>query len=237
MTDDSSRPLPVLLACAHGTRDAAGQQVVAELVDEVRRARPDLDVRACFVDVQAPSVGGVVAEVHAQGLTAVVVPLLLSSGYHVHVDIPRALQAAPGSVAAPALGPDEALARLLAERLAAAGAGPQQAVVLAAAGSSDPRAAADVEQVAEHLRGLRPGPVVVGYGASAQPDVPTAVRQARQATGGSVAIASYLLAPGHFHDRLGAAGADLVTQPLGADPELVQLALRRYDATRGQPSG
>ncbi len=204
---------------------------MAELVDGVRRARPDLDVRACFVDVQTPSVGEVLAQVHAQDLTAVVVPLLLSSGYHVHVDIPQALQAAPGSVAAAALGPDESLARLLARRLAASGVDPLQAVVLAAAGSSDPRAAADVEQVAQQLRGLRPGAVLVGYGASAQPDVPTAVRQAREATGGSVAIASYLLAPGHFHDRLGSAGADVVTAPLGADPELVALALRRYDSS------
>jgi len=232
MTDDRSRSLPVLLACAHGTKDPAGQQVVTELVAAVRRARPGLDVRGCFVDVQAPSVADVLAEVHAEGLTAVVVPLLLSSGYHVRVDIPQALAAAPGSVAAPALGPDAALADLMAERLSACGAEPQQAVVLAAAGSSDPRAAEDVVQVARMLRAVWQGPVVVGYGASAQPDVPTAVQQARDLHAGCVAIASYLLAPGHFHDRLQEAGADLVAQPLGADPALAALALRRYDSVR-----
>jgi len=203
--------------------------VVAELVEAVRAARPGLDVRACFVDVQEPSVARVLGEVHAEGRTAVVVPLLLSSGFHVHVDIPAALAGAPGSVTAPPLGPDPALARMLADRLRAAGAGPRHAVVLAAAGSSDPQAAADVEQVARLLRGLWDATVVVGYGASAQPDVPTAVQQARSAQRDGVAIASYLLAPGHFHDKLQAAGADLVANPLGADPELVALALRRYD--------
>lgn len=220
---------PVLLACAHGTRDPAGQAVVAELVDAVRAARPGLDVRACFVDVQEPSLARVLGEVHAEGRTAVVVPLLLSSGFHVHVDIPAALAAAPGSVAAPPLGPDPALAGVLADRLRAACAGADHPVVLAAAGSSDPRAAADVEQVAALLRAARPGPLLVGFGAGAQPDVPTAVRLARELFPGRVAIASYLLAPGHFHDRLQAAGADLVTDPLGADPELAALALRRYD--------
>jgi hypothetical protein len=47
-----------------------------------------------------------------------------------------------------------------------------------------------------------------------------------------VAVASYLLAPGHFHSRLGAAGADLVSAPLGADPGVAALVWRRHDEAR-----
>ena len=43
-------------------------------------------------------------------------------------------------------------------------------------------------------------------------------------------IASYLLAPGFFHDQLAKAGADVVTQPLLPSPTLAEIALDRYDA-------
>ena len=43
-------------------------------------------------------------------------------------------------------------------------------------------------------------------------------------------IASYLLAPGFFHDQLAKAGADLVTEPLLPSPVLAEIALERFDA-------
>jgi sirohydrochlorin ferrochelatase len=57
-----------------------------------------------------------------------------------------------------------------------------------------------------------------------------------------VAIAPYLLAPGHFADRLAVAGADLVAEPLGAAPALVELVLDRassllVDACRSSTYG
>ena len=50
-----------------------------------------------------------------------VVPLLLSVGYHVKVDIARAVKSRPGSAAAAPLGPDPRLAKLLDQRLREAG--------------------------------------------------------------------------------------------------------------------
>jgi hypothetical protein len=49
-------------------------------------------------------------------------------------------------------------------------------------------------------------------------------------------IASYLLAPGFFHDQLAKAGADLVTEPLLPSEVLAEIALDRFDAAvaRGQ---
>ena len=42
-------------------------------------------------------------------------------------------------------------------------------------------------------------------------------------------MASYLLAPGYFHDRVLEAGADVVTAPLAPDDRLVEIVLDRYD--------
>src|SRR5204863_7993278 len=130
-----------------------------------------------------PTVGDVVAGLSATGKPAVVVPLLLSGGYHVHVDIAGAVARASGAVAARPLGPDPRLAEVLFDRLVAAGADPRDpltAVVLAAAGSSDPRAVADVEDTADLLQRSWAGPVTTGYGSAAQPTVPDAVATARR---------------------------------------------------------
>jgi len=234
---------PVLVACSHGTDDPRGRHAIRGLVASVRAARPGLEVREAFVDVQEPRVDAVVRTALDEGRDVVVVPLLLSAGFHVHVDIAAAVAApdaaaAPRAVAAHALGPDPRLIEVLARRLRAAGAGAGDAVVLAAAGSSDPRAARDVEAVVEGLRsGWTAGPVTVGYGAGCAPRVAEAVAAARLAGARRVVVASYLLAPGHFHGRLLAAGADVVTAPLVGDGVLVDVVLDRFDgASRTLPT-
>lgn len=236
---------PVLVGCSHGTNDLAGRAVIRALLDDVRAARPDLDVREAFVDVQQPEVADVVAAVVAPSDggapgAAVVVPLLLSAGFHVSVDVAAAVEdRGPGTGAAAAsgpLGPDPRLVDLLAERLAEAGLRDGDAVVIAAAGSSRPGAARDVAELAAGLRERVPGPVSVGYGAMATPTVPDAVAAARAglAPGGRVVVAAYLLAPGFFYDRVLEAGADVVTGPLAPDPRLTAIVLDRYaDAAAG----
>jgi sirohydrochlorin ferrochelatase len=225
-------PDPVLVGCSHGTDDADGRLAVASVLEDVRRRRPDLDVREAFVDVQQPEVADVVAAAVSPGSggspsTAVVVPLLLSAGFHVHVDIAEAV-ADRRATTSGALGPDPRLVDVLVDRLREAGATAADAVVLAAAGSSDGRAAQAVEEVADLLRERWPdGPVGVGYGSSASPSVPEAVRAAR-AGGRRVVVAAYLLAPGFFHDRLQRAGADVVTAPLAPDPRIADVVLDRY---------
>jgi sirohydrochlorin ferrochelatase len=227
---------PVLVACAHGTRNPTGRRLIAELALAARRLRPGLETTAAFVDVQPPTVADVVASLAADGRPAVVVPLLLSGGYHVHVDIARAVEGATGAVAARPLGPDERLIAVLHDRLLGAGADPSvpsTAVVLAAAGSSDPRAVADVEATAALLQWRWAGPVTTGYGSAAEPAVPDAVAAARSAGAARVVLASYLLAPGHFHDKLAGAGADAVTAPLLPDDRIAAALLDRYDAAIG----
>jgi sirohydrochlorin ferrochelatase len=103
-------------------------------------------------------------------------------------------------------------------------------VVLAAAGSSDLRAVADVEATASLVQRSWAGPVTIGYGSAAQPTVPAAVSDARAAGARRVVVAAYLLAPGHFSDRLAAAGGDAVTAPLLPDDRVAAVLLDRYDA-------
>jgi sirohydrochlorin ferrochelatase len=224
---------PVLVACSHGTDDPLGRGVVAGILDGMRGLRPGLDVRPAFVDVQEPAVGRVVAEVAAEGREAVVVPLLLSAGYHVHVDVAAAVAGRPAA-AAGALGPDVRLVACLVDRLRDAGTGPGDAVVLAAAGSSDLRAMRAVEVMLEGLRQAWPhGPVSVAFGSAASPRVPEAVAGARAGGAARVVVSTYLLAPGWFHDRLADAGADAVTAPLAPDIRVLDVALDRYDAAVG----
>src|SRR3712207_9111535 len=65
------------------------------------------------------------------------------------------------------------------------------------------------------------------YGSAARPAVPDAVAAARSAGAGRVVIASYLLAPGHFHDKLAGAGADQVTAPLLPDGRIAAVLDRK----------
>jgi sirohydrochlorin ferrochelatase len=235
---------PILIACAHGTSSPQGAAEVNALRDGIAALRSGLDVREAYVDVQDPDLQAVVAGLPAEE-SAVVVPLLLSVGYHVKVDIARAVKSRPGTVAAAPLGPDPRLAALLDQRLREAGVTDNDAVILAAAGSSDATAADNVEEIAGQLRVLRPNRIMAAYGASATPSVPDAVAMLREEAaggagagksagavdlGGRVVIASYLLAPGFFHDQLAKAGADLVTAPLLPSPVLAEIALARYDA-------
>jgi sirohydrochlorin ferrochelatase len=245
---------PIMIACAHGTSNAQGAAEVNALRDAIAALRPGLDVREAYVDVQQPDLVDVVAglpEVPGAGgvagpaPSAVVVPLLLSVGYHVKVDIARAVKSRPGTLAAAPLGPDPRLAALLDQRLREAGVTDNDAIVLAAAGSSNPNAALSVEKLAEQLGALRSNRIEPAYGASAKPSVPEAVAMLREEAaggagagesagavdlGGRVVIASYLLAPGYFHDQLAKAGADLVTAPLLPSPVLAEIALERFDA-------
>ena len=230
--EDERVTAPTLVACSHGTRDPAGRRAVAALVAAVRAARPTLDVHEAFVDVQEPAAAEVVRQVCDSGGSAVVVPLLLSTGYHVGVDIADAVRG-QRATAAPALGPDLRVTSVLLQRLREAGLRPDDAVLVAAAGSSDPRATADVAAAVDAVAVEHPGPVSAGFGASASPSVPEAVAAARRDhPGRRVVVAAYLLAPGHFLGRLHEAGADVVSDALLADvpTELVDVVLDRFDA-------
>jgi sirohydrochlorin ferrochelatase len=84
--------MPALVAVAHGSRDPRSPATIAQLMAEVRRQRPDLDVRLSFLDLSAPRLPDALAAVAADGhRRAVVVPLLLGRAFHARVDVPGAV--------------------------------------------------------------------------------------------------------------------------------------------------
>jgi sirohydrochlorin ferrochelatase len=62
----------------------------------------------------------------------------------------------------------------------------------------------------------------------------------RRAGARRVVVATYLLAPGFFADRIAAsaraAGAAAVSAALGAAPEVAELVLRRYEQALARPA-
>ena len=220
---------PALLAISHGTSSPSGQRAVAGLVAAVADARADLPVAGGFVDVQQPDVAAVLSATDAP---AAIVPLLLSAGYHVHVDLRRAIAGAPATVLATALGPDDRLTAVLVQRLVEAGLRPDDRVVLACAGSSDARAVEDCHEMGRRLSHAIGRPVRVGFISAASPRLDDAVDHERS-HGGRVVVSTYLLAPGYFADLAASTTADLTSAPLlRADEqppaELVDLVLDRY---------
>jgi sirohydrochlorin ferrochelatase len=220
---------PVLLAVAHGSRDPSAGDHVGLLASKVQRLARDARVEVAFVQNANPpleaALAGATADVGPDLVT--IVPLLMSSGYHLSSDIAGAAQRAGVTVAGP-LGPDPRLVPALAARLAEAGVPAGSPVVLAAAGSSDPRAALDTARQASMLSGHLGVPVVPAFASGASPAVPDAVRDLAGRTGRPVAVASYLLAPGVFHGRLQRAGAAWVSAPLGGHPAVARLVVARF---------
>lgn len=185
--------------------------VVESLAALVAERRPDLEVRIGYLEHGTPHLREV-AEADC-----VVVPVLLSSGIHVRRDIPAQ---APDSIVAAAIGPDRRIAVALAARLRAAGWRDEQPLVLAAAGSADSLALADVHQAARELGEELGVEVTAAFVSAGEP---------RLAECAPAAVASYLLAPGHFADVVARCGSPIVTPPLGADPAITEIILDRYD--------
>ncbi|NRQ30460.1 sirohydrochlorin chelatase [Nonomuraea sp. NN258] len=213
---------------AHGTRSAAGERTLARLAGAVRRARPGHRVELGYLEISAPLLSDVLPAVPGP---VVVVPLLLAGGYHAHIDLPEVIAAhRPDALVSGWLGPHELLTSALAGRLAQAGLRDTDAVVLAAAGSSDPAALTDVRAAAHRLALRLDRPVTAAFAAAGAPAVGAAVERLRAGRAPRVAVATYLLAPGFFHDRVRtAAGDGPVTGPLGADPGVATLIWRRFD--------
>lgn len=227
---------PVLVAASHGTSDPVGQAAVAALVHAVAAAKPHTVVIGSFVDVQHPDVPESIATIEPD-TAVVIVPLLLSAGFHVRVDLRiAAREAAPRPVTVTgALGPDARLAEILASRLEHCGLRPGDRVVLGAAGSTDANAIADCRLMGRLLAERLGRPVSVGFISAAQPALPAVVEAERDAARGArVVIANFLLAPGYFDGLARSAGADVVTAPLLAAGEappalLVEIVSDLYD--------
>src|SRR5947207_3333274 len=161
---------PPLLFVGHGTRSDAGVAEFTRFVGQVRaRTRGRLAaVDGGFIELARPSVADAVARLVERGAGGprpiVAVPLVLTAAGHGKGDIPAAL--ARERVRHPGLsyfygrplGPHPVLQDILAARIDAALAGASRAdtmVVLAARGSTDPDANAEIAKVGRLLGGGR----------------------------------------------------------------------------------
>lgn len=219
---------PRLLLVAHGTRSATGRRELGRLLVETRKKLAGVECRLAWVDVQAPGPERILAD----ATPTVVIPAFLARGFHVTEDVGGACRRAPGPVAlAPHLGAEPEVMRALVQRLAesgAVGAFGADAVVLGAAGSRDESSLAESRAMASTLARVLGVPVTAAFASTAIPTVPEAVTAFRDAGHRRVAVATHLLAPGFFADRLAAAGAEITSPPLGAHPEIVELIVRLY---------
>jgi sirohydrochlorin cobaltochelatase len=250
---------PPMLIVGHGTRSDAGAAEFGRLVGQVR-ARTAGRVPAVdggFIELSRPSVADAVARLAQAGTGGpgpiVAVPLVLTAAGHGKGDIPAALARElarhPGlsySYGRP-LGPHPVLQDVMAARIDAALAGAPQAdttVVLAARGSTDPDANAEVAKVARLLwEGRGYAGVEFCFISLAEPSVPAALERAVLLGARRIVVAPYFLFPGVLPDRVVARSHEFaaghpglsvtVAGLIGACGELAGLVLERYDEALG----
>ena len=251
------------VAVAHGSADPRAAAAVGELTPLVARRATERglsvpELRIAYLGHAAPSLPQVM-RTFGPGARVTVLPLLLTAAYHSKTDIPRVLARAGAGMQityGDPLGPHPLLLRALERRLpgTALENPAETGVVLAAAGSSDPEANATIARLAAQWQAgtgwfaVRPayaspaatggqGSTAAAGGQGSTPglDPATAVTGLLKAGARRVVVASYLLAPGLFADRIRdaslAAGAAAVAPALGAAPEVADVVLDRYQAT------
>jgi len=232
-------PDPVLVAVAHGSADPRASATIADLLAVVAGRAGVVDLRSAFLGHAPPSLPQVMSTIEP-GREVTVLPLLLTAAYHSKADIPRILARFPRlrvSYGA-TLGPHPLLLQALERRLAEADPGvcevpARTAVVLAAAGSSDPEANATIARLAAQWQ-ARTGWFAVrpAYASAAEPSPAAAVARLRRDGAPRVVVATYLLAPGLFADRIRqstlAVGAAAVSPALGACAEVADVLLDRF---------
>jgi sirohydrochlorin ferrochelatase len=239
-----------LVAVAHGSADPRAAAAIGELVPLVAAKAADRglnvnDVRVAYLGHSAPSVPQVLRAFGPRAHVTVL-PLLLTAAYHSKTDIPRVLARAgaggPSITYGDPLGPHPLLLRALERRLPPLEDHAEVGVVLAAAGSSDPEANATIARLAARWQAetgwfaVRPAyasaAAAGGQGSTAGPTPAQAVTELLREGVRRVVVASYLLAPGLFADRIRdaslAAGAAAVSPVLGAAPEVADVVLERY---------
>jgi len=219
--------MTTLLTVAHGTRDPEGNAVAAAVTIAAGH-RLGMSAETTYVELCEPLFADVVRDLPPSAGPVAVVPLLLSTGYHLRHDLPAAVATAGPEVRlGGALGPDPLLAAAMVDRLTDAGAEPGQPLVMVAAGSNDPHAEADLTGAVDLLALAWGGPVRLATLAGRGERVEAVVRP-------DDAVAPYLLAPGHFATRCRelalAAGATAVAEPIGPHPRLVDLVVDRATA-------
>lgn len=192
---------------------------IEALLAEVAR-RTEVVAHPAYLDLTSPDLDAVAAVLAAAGeRTAVVVPLLFTEAFHARIDVPAAVARASEAsgvelIVASVLGTADDVLEVVVERLATAGAGDDEPVLLYAVGSSRAAANAAVAGLAERLAARRGAPVRVGFGTT-EPRATDVLAEFEGVTGTVVPL---FVAPGLLLDAIAptvAAAGWRLTEPLG----------------------
>lgn len=235
-----------VLLVSHGSRQPYGARFAQDVATALRHDDPGLVVAVSFLELNRPSPGQALQQLVANGQDEIqVVPLLFSAGYHYRVDVPAALDAGrelhPGLLVrtAPSLLSDAETDLIAAldtgvSQTASArsrSSGTPDGLVLLAAGSGDPRARAQVNQLAQAWGSQHGLPSDVAFCDLRGSDVRAAIGRVRARGARYVVCGSLFLAAGRLLDagRRAAldSGAQHVAGPLGMTPALLGLIRRR----------
>lgn len=234
---------PALVALACGAVDARAARTVRDIVATTRRLRPDLRITAAFTSDARPDLTRVVSTLAAHDhAEVVVVPLLVASSDQAELDVLCAVEAASRSHpatevrASPPIGADVSLLTVLDDRLRTAlhtaRVRELDAVVIAAAGSSDIRVTAAIAKLARLWSAHHHLPTSIAFASTSPPSTGEAIRDWRRQGKRHVAVGSLFITSGTHADRAAElaleAGACAVSEALGAHEELSRLIVARY---------
>nr|WP_241519496.1 sirohydrochlorin chelatase [Mycobacterium paraense] len=231
-----------LVLTAHGSKDPRSAANARAVAGDLARMRPGLDVRPAFCELNTPSLADVLRDLPGG---AVVTPLLLANAYHARVDIPAQIARSGAEVAlARVLGEDPRLVSLLRQRVTDLGVSRHDdrvGVLVAAIGSSDPRANARTRQVAPQLLARTSwAGATTAFVTRPEPSLAEAAGRLRRQGARRVVIAPWFLAPGLLPDRVREfaddAGIELA-EPLGAHRLVAETVLDRFDQALASSAG
>ncbi len=243
---------PSLILLGYGSHDPRVAQVSHEIRTGLLEIRPELDIHVAFLEQPdnertrhpcPPSGMQVIAKLVKGGVSeVVVVPLLLSDAFHSDVEVPALVAQANATypdlriTASRPIGPEAQLLsvidRRLRDALRARRVSELDGLVFAAAGSSDIRSNAIVARRARQWATHHRLPCVTAFATGSGPTAAEAVRTLRSQGRRHIAVGSWFLSPGLLYMRQSQlafeAGAVAVSDPMGGEPEIAEVALTRY---------
>jgi sirohydrochlorin ferrochelatase len=234
---------PALLLLGHGSHDRRTADISRRIATGLRQIRPNLEVHSAFLDVCGPTVAEVGKRLAAAGTDeVVVVPLLLSDAFGAHEEVPAAVAQLASAhpdlcvAASRPIGPEAQLLsvidRRLRDALRARHVSEMDGLVFAAAGSPDVRSNAIVARRARQWATHHKLPCVTSFATGSGPSTAEAVRTLRSQGRRHIAVGSWFLAPSLLWVRQAEmaleAGAVAVSEPMGGEPEVAEVALTRY---------
>lgn len=199
--------MTTLLLAAHGSRDPRFDVTARRVADAVRVALPGVRVELAYLDLTAPLISDVLADLSGE---VVVVPLLFGDGFHSKTDLPALLAAAVAANPALRVQQTPVVGRYspvpaLTDRLAESGLQRSDGVLMLAVGSSDAGSDASVIERGHELSGVLGLPVRTLFATRLGRDG-EAVRDAVDAllaTGATrIAVSPLFLSAGLLTDRV-----------------------------------